>query len=131
MKNNEFEIIVVVRELGKKRPEFHIKFAVPQLPRVGDYISIYRPDSERYSEDVIVRAVWWELQHPESGGSASGAEKVGKCLDIMVECDRAEGPSAGDRWRDSAAAARTRGIEVPKFEVDRISFREGERKPSR
>ncbi|MBB4373570.1 hypothetical protein GGD63_006393 [Bradyrhizobium sp. cir1] len=77
--------IVVVREVGKLNPEYSLEFDLPEVPRVGSYISINRPDNpEPYSEDMIVEKVWWRLHHPETraGFSASEPAKIGKLTEI-------------------------------------------------
>jgi hypothetical protein len=34
----------IVREIGKLKSEYSLDFEFPELPKVGDYISIHRPD---------------------------------------------------------------------------------------
>lgn len=118
-------VIISIRELGRQKPDYSLEFDLPEVPAVGSYISIFRPDST-HSEDVIVRQVWWQLRHPElrSSYDASEEAKIGNVRDIMVECDQAIGPYARDRWRSSLEAARDRGIEVEQFNVGRTSFPE-------
>jgi hypothetical protein len=66
------QINLVVRELGRLKPDYSLDFELPEVPAVGSYISIQRLDHpEPYGEDVIVRKVWWRLKHPETGVSAS------------------------------------------------------------
>jgi hypothetical protein len=95
---------------------------------MGSYISIHRPDrKEPFGEDLIVRQVWWRLDHPETAGVVSdGSEKIGRTREIFVECDPALGPHASDEWRTLIEAARQRGIEVHKFEVSRFSVGESD-----
>lgn len=112
--------IVVVREPGRQKVDHSLEFDLLELPRVGDYISIFRPDSKTQTEDVIVRHVWWHLSHPETRGTASGETKVGHMQDVMLECDIALSPYARDHWRSAALAARSRGVEVEEFKVSRI-----------
>jgi hypothetical protein len=122
---NMVRVIVVVRELGRRKPDYSLKFDLPEVPKVGSYMSINRPDtSEPYSEDLVVRAVWWRLHHPEIRPVVpDGDEKVGRELEIFVECDPAIGPYASDRWRDQLQAAKQRG-EVEEFPIERFSVRE-------
>lgn len=121
------KIVLVVRELGRTKPEYSLEFELPEIPKAGDYISISRPDvPEPFSEDVVVRKVWWRLFHPETGGTSSDPQKVGRLTEVMVECDQAIGPYALDRWRDSLEAARERGIEVEEFDVQRFSVRQSD-----
>ncbi len=120
-------VTLMVREVGRLKPDYSLKFDLPALPRPGDYISIFRPDAELHSEDVIVRQVWWELHHDETGGYATAEdEKIGRLREIIVECDQAIGPTSRDHWRDALEAARNRGVEVVEFSVGRISIRESD-----
>ena len=53
------KINLVVRELGKLKPDYSLDFELPEVPAVGSYVSIQRPDKPKpYGEDVIVRKVW-------------------------------------------------------------------------
>lgn len=117
-------VLVAVREPGKLKPEYYLNFDLPELPRIGDYISIHRPDKELHSEDLVVRHVWWRLHHPETRGVVEGEEKVGKIREIVVECDQALGPSTSDDFRRSLKSAKERGIEVEVFDMERPSVRE-------
>jgi hypothetical protein len=117
---------VVVREVGRNTPDYSLEFEAPAPPAVGAWLSIVRPDSKYgHSEDVVVRHVWWKLSHPETEPVATDS-KVGELVEIIVECDPALGPHSLDRWRDSLAAARARGIAVAEFDVARFSVREDE-----
>jgi len=119
------QVIIVIREKGRKKPDYSLPFDLPQVPAVGDYISIFRADSQTHTEDVIVRHVWWHLHSPETEAVVGGRNiKVGKAQDIMVECDIALGPYAKDHWRKSAEVARRQGIDVPDFDVERFSVSE-------
>jgi hypothetical protein len=70
---------VVVREAGRLKPDYSLDFELPEVPKVGSYISIQRPDKpEPYGEDLIVRQVWWRLWHPETSAVVTGPGKVGK-----------------------------------------------------
>src|SRR5262245_7986063 len=117
---------VVVRELGHSKPEYSLKFVLPHLPRVGDYISIYRPDRKLHTEDLIVRHVWWLLDHPETGGFEQDDRKIGTVRDIFVECDQALGPYANDQWRKTLTARKECGLDVPEFDVARFSVPEAD-----
>jgi hypothetical protein len=59
------QIVLVIREPGRLKPDYSLPFDLSEIPRVDDYISVYRPDSETHTEDVIVRHVWWQLHHPD------------------------------------------------------------------
>jgi hypothetical protein len=119
------KITVVVREVGKLRPDVYLDFDLPEVPSVGSYISIQRPEHEAdWGEDVIVRKVWWRLKHPEKSASASNPPKFGTSRQIIVECDVATSPWSSDSWLDLAEAARARGLNVEAFEVDRLNVRD-------
>jgi hypothetical protein len=119
------QIIVVIREAGSEKIDYSLHFDVPEVPSAGAYISVTRTgDREPYSEDLIVRHVWWRLSHPENAAISSGEPKVGSLTEIFVECDIAEGPYASDAWRRTVNSARNRGLEVPAFEVRRFSVPE-------
>jgi hypothetical protein len=71
------KINLVVRELGKMKPDYSLDFELPEVPAIGSYISIQRPDHpEPYGEDVIVRKIWWRLKHPETAATSSMPPKV-------------------------------------------------------
>lgn len=127
------EITVMIREPGRLNPDYSLKFAVPAVPSVGSYISITRPDTPApWSEDVIVRAIWWQLLHPETNGFADDDdEHVGRTTEVVVECEIAEGPNSSDHWRNTVQAAREKGVDVPVFEIARLSVTQGELRPER
>jgi hypothetical protein len=121
------KINLVVRELGKLKPDYSLDFELPEVPAIGSYISIQRPDHpEPYGEDVIVRKVWWRLKHPETAASASDPPKIGTLNEIFVECDAAQGPYSSDNWLKVANAGKARGANVEEFEVARFAVRESE-----
>lgn len=121
------DVILVVREAGSITPDYSLHFALPEVPSVGSYVSIHRPDKpEPFSEDVVVRKVWWRLEHPETRASHSGEPRVGKAVEIFLECDIAEGPHSTDHWRGVVESARKRGVEVEEFQVARFSARESD-----
>lgn len=118
------QVVVVVRESGRLKPDYSLPFELPELPRVGDYISVQRPDQpEPWGEDMIVRQIWWRLNHPETGGYGSGDLKVGSVQEIFVECDPAVGPYSSDQWRDGLAHALASG-QAEELKVARLSFRQ-------
>jgi hypothetical protein len=117
------DVVLVVRELGKLKPDYSLHFSLPEVPAVGSYISINRPDHrDPYGEDVIVRQVWWRLFHPITAGVVSGpaAERAGQVKEIFVECEIAMGPYASGEWRRSYEGRP--GVE--EFEVSRLSIPE-------
>lgn len=116
---------LVVREIGRLKPDYSLDFQAQELPREGEYLSIQRPDKQApYGEDVVVRRVWWRLNHPETGGFSSGEPKVGAVNEIFVECDPVIGPYSSDHWRDMLTGARERGADIEDMEVERMSIRE-------
>lgn len=118
---------VVVREIGRLKPDFSLEFEAPVLPTIGSYLSIVRPDAKHgHTEDLIVRRIWWRLHHPVTGGFASSPVPVGSLVDIQVECDQAIGPHSRDQWRKSLESARERGVEVEDFEIERFAMSEAE-----
>jgi hypothetical protein len=123
------KINLVVRELGKLKPDYSLDFELPEVPAIGSYISIQRPDHpEPYGEDVIVRKIWWRLKHPETDAASSNPPKVGAVTEIFVECDVAKSPYSSDNWLKWANAGTARGENVEEFEVARFSLRESELK---
>ncbi len=118
-------VVVLVRAVGRLRPDSWLQFDLPDVPQPGSYISIYRGDPpETHSEDMVVEKVWWRLKHPETGAYGSNPPLIGSPIEIMVECTQAIGPHSNDRWRDGLEAARASGIDVPEFEIDRFSVRQ-------
>ena len=41
---------------GRLKPEYSLPFDLPEVPTIGAWISITRPDSKLHSEDLVVRA---------------------------------------------------------------------------
>lgn len=122
-----FEVTIVVREQGRLKPDYSLPFNLPAVPREGDYISISRPDTPApWSEDLIVRKVWWRLSHPTTNAPGGARTAQGMADEIFVECDVAEGPYSSDQWRATAESARKGGATVEKFALDRYSVRQSE-----
>jgi hypothetical protein len=117
--------IVIIREIGREKPDYSLSFNFPELPRIGDYISVHRPDA-KHTEDLVVRHVWWHLEFPEAAAVVSDPVPVGKTREVFVECDPAIGPYARDHWKASLNAAKDRGVDVVEFGVSRFSISEGE-----
>jgi hypothetical protein len=116
---------VVVRELGKLKPDYSLDFDLPAIPAVGSYISITRPGTENWSEDLVVRHVWWRLHHPETRTVVPSEDgQNGVVKEIVVECDPAIGPYATDAWRETIQAAESRGVRVERFDLERFSVRQ-------
>ena len=117
---------LMVREPGGMTPDFSLEFDLPEIPRPGDYISVSRPDTPPpWSEDLIVRRIWWRLRHPEIAAVAR-ERKIGTAAEIVVECDPALGPTSSDAWRAALEAAKARGVAVQELEVERFSVRQAE-----
>ena len=118
-------VVIVVREIGRLKPDYSLDFDLPEIPKPGSYNSIYRgTPPETHSEDMVVEQVWWELNHPETRGFGRTPPLIGKPLKILVECTPAIGPSSSDRWRDMLESHRSRGAKVPEFKVERFSVRQ-------
>jgi hypothetical protein len=119
------KVTVLVREVGTLKRDFALDFDLPEIPTVGSYISIQRPEHEAdWGEDVVVRKVWWRLKHPETAAVASGPPKFGTVRQIIAECDVATSPWSSDKWLKLADAARAKGINVEAFEVERLNIRQ-------
>jgi hypothetical protein len=124
--NKMTQVTVVIREVGRLNPDYSLEFELPEVPKVGSYISIHRPDNpEPYSEDRIVEKVWWRLEHPETRAvTVDEPLKIGSLKEIFVECVQATSPHSTDRWRDTLDRQRKHGADVPEFEVARVSVRQ-------
>jgi len=121
------QINIVVREIGKLKPDFSLDFELPEVPAVGSYISILRPDTpEPYGEDLVVRKVWWRIKHPETKGFDRAPAKIGSFHEIFVECNQAAGPYSSDTWLSLLDSAKKRGVEIEEFQVSRLSVTESE-----
>jgi hypothetical protein len=117
-------VTIVIREPGKLKPDYSLNFELPEIPRIGDYISIHRPDVRApFGEDLIVRAVLWRLEHPETYG-VSSTSTAGKAKEIFVECDPAIGPYSSDAWKRSMEFAKNKGANIEELQVDRFSVPE-------
>jgi len=119
---------VVVRESGGRlKPDYSLEFDLPELPKVGDYLSIQRPDHPRpFGEDLIVRQVWWRLIHSETGPIASDPPKAGSVNEIFVECDAVVGPYSSDDWKRANQVAEK--MKVERFSVGESALREASKK---
>lgn len=120
------KVTVIVREMGRLKPDYSLDFDIPAIPQIGSYISIQRPDKPApYGEDVIVRRVWWRLKHPETGGFSDNS-KIGGMDEILLECEVATSPYSSDDWLKLANGAKHQGINVEQFEVERIDLRQSD-----
>ena len=121
------QVNIVVREIGKLKPDFALDFELPEVPAVGSYISILRPDTpEPYGEDLVVRKVWWRIMHRDTKGLDSAPAKIGSFHEIFVECNQAAGPYSSDNWLSLLESAKKRGVEIEEFQVSRLSVTESE-----
>jgi hypothetical protein len=123
------QVVLIVREIGRKKPDYSLKFDLPAVPAVGSFVSIQRPDKpEPFGEDVVVRQVWWRLNHPETNSVLTdGREKIGSLNEIFVECDPALTPYSSDKWRSLLESAKSRG-DVQEIDSERFSVRESDLK---
>jgi len=116
-------VIVVVRRPGEATPDYSLDFDLPEVPSIGNYISIRRLDSrEPFGEDMIVRHVWWRLLHSETHGFSSETQKPGSLVEIFVECDPALSPYSSQHWRARLNVAKAKGVEIEDFQVSRRSL---------
>lgn len=124
-------MIVIARELGKLKPDYSLQFELPEVPQVGSYISICRPDKPApFGEDMIVRQIWWRLSTPVTESSTNDDdERIGRPIEIFVECEPALGPYSSDAWRRLMEGARNRGIKIEEFKVRRFSVSEKDIQP--
>jgi hypothetical protein len=124
-------VTIVIREPGKLRPDYSLVFELPEIPRVGSYLSICRPDNpEPFGEDMIVRQIWWRLSTSVTSSFVSKDDlRIGRPIEIFVECEPALGPYSSDAWRRTMEVAKNRGIEIEKFDVARFSVREKDIEP--
>jgi hypothetical protein len=121
------QVNIVVLEIGKLKPDFSLDFELPEVPAVGSYISILRPDTpEPYGEDLVVRKIWWRLKHPETRGAESTPAQIGSFHEIFVECNQAAGPYSSASWLLLLDSAKKRGVEIEEFSVSRLSAPESE-----
>ena len=100
--NRSVRVRLCVCEPGEQKPDFSLVFDLPEVPRPGDYISLYREDKKTpHTEDLIVRHIWWNLETTETRTSSSeDEERVGNLREIGVECEMALGPCSTDNWHD-------------------------------
>lgn len=122
------DVIVCVREPGRTKIDYSLNFKLPTLPRKGDLISVQRPDKDTpFGEDMVVKEIWWRLDHPETGVISSEPQKTGKMNEIFIECEPATSPYSSDHWKKYVEGQR--GTEsVPKFDVARVEIRESDLK---
>ncbi len=65
-----------------------LEFDLPEIPRTGECVVLSRP-GQAGSSSFIVRAVHWNLKHPDSNPNAHG---VGEAVMVTLECEFAIGP---------------------------------------
>lgn len=117
-------VVLIVRESGRLKPDYSLNFDLPELPRVGDYISVQRPDKpEPWGEDMIVRQIWWRLKYPHTAGFENEPRPAGSVGEIFVECDPAIGPWSSDNWLKYIGPKVEAGL-AEKFKVARLEMRE-------
>ena len=64
---------------GGGETDYTLPMEMPEIPRAGDYISVFRPE-EQGTSDFIVKRTWWNVEFNE--GAESGSTKS-----IWVECE--------------------------------------------
>ena len=109
---------IVIREPGRLKPMAWHRVRLPELPRVGDFVTVSLPgDRAPLGMDAVVAAVWWLLD--AAGANAAGDEPTAELVEVMVEAEPATGPYSSAAWRREMAAARAQGIEVTAFPLRR------------
>ena len=121
------QVRIYVREIDSLKPDSSFEFSLPDVPRVGDYISIERPDAAPWTEDVVVRKIWWRLRHGETRSATPQDDPInGRVLEIEIDCEPAIGPTCTDRWLNDLEAAERRGVAVERFQVARLNVRQSD-----
>ncbi len=64
---------------GGGETDYTLLMEMPEIPKAGDYISVFRPE-EQGTSDFIVKRAWWNMEFNE--GAESGSTKS-----IWVECE--------------------------------------------
>ncbi len=116
-----FRVHVIVREAGGLKPEYGLDFDLPELPRVGSYISVQQSgDRSGKTEDLIVRQVWWRVAHPDRDAPRAPypPTTTGYMSGVVVECAKALGPNSTSSWKEELLAAERAGFEVETFDVE-------------
>jgi hypothetical protein len=117
-------VTIVIRKLGRTEIEYSLPLSLSEIPQVGHYISLFRSDNrERSRDDLIVRHVWWHIDHPTpaDGGSDSDLVKEGREREILVECDHAYGPYLVEKHRRfMEQEAIEKGVPIESFGVSRV-----------
>jgi len=68
--------------------DYSLTFDLPEIPRSGDYIKIFRPE-QTGATTFIVRRTWWKLKHKDN-------IETGTFDKIMVECEFAISSDSSD-----------------------------------
>jgi hypothetical protein len=119
------KVRVVVRQHGRLRLDYSAHFDLIEVPTIGSYISIQRPDEpEPFGEDMVVRKIWWRLNYPTPRNSISPSKKLGVLHEVIAVCDPAVSPYSSNNWRQVVEYAKSRGVTVEKFEVERLTAAE-------
>jgi hypothetical protein len=120
------QINLVMREIGGLRPDWSVRVDVPEVPRVGDLISVHRADClTDHSDDGIVKKVWWRIDDFGRRAIVSDQTDIaGELREVVVECAPAIGPWSADHHHDALDAAAASGVAVERFEIERLSVRE-------
>lgn len=103
-----FRVTIVIRGLGSQAADCCLDFDLPEVPRVGSYITLKRPGKSDV-EGVQVRRVWWRMKQPEIDGAAfDGA--IGRAESIFVECGPTALPCSTEEWRPSLQPPMVAGL---------------------
>lgn len=65
MKEQAMKIYVSIVPVGGGETDYTMPFEVPEVPRAGDWIRVYRYD-DHHDEQLIVRRSFWELEFSDS-----------------------------------------------------------------
>lgn len=94
---------------GGGKIEYSLVMDMPEIPRLGDYISITRP-GQTGAETFIVKRAWWNLEVDESKPKAAVKE-------IQVECEFAVSKLASEDHRRTCQDYHARNGRLLEFDV--------------
>ena len=77
--------LVIITDQGHDKDAFAhgLEFDLPEIPRTGETVVLSRP-GQAGSSSFIIRAVHWNLKHPDSTPNAHG---VGGVVMVTLECE--------------------------------------------
>lgn len=85
---------------GGGETDYSLIMQMPEIPRAGDYISIFRP-GQQGTEDFIVKKTWW---HVELKGDSENGDTKG----IWVECEFAKGAHSSENHKSACETYRAK-----------------------